>query len=500
MDISAQYLPRAKLVFFTVAVGVFMSTMDSSMVNVALPMIMKSFHSSLALTEWVVLVYLLTITILLIFWGRLCSVVGYGRIYSFGMLVFSGGSFLCSIAPGIFTLILFRFIQGVGASMMMATGPALIKSIFPVDRLGRGLGLIGISTSMGLMAGPVIGGLLIRWLDWRAIFWVTVPVGLFFYSVGRRHLVNIKNDGQPDSPLALSTILNHSKNDLAGFFLWAGVVGSTVLTLTYASYVAAFKSSALYVGCLVIVLTGWLYFFRHESRQAVPFFPLKLFAKRFFAMAIFSSMLSFAVLFMVLVLTPFYLDRILGFSSDRIGYVMMAVPLSVFIVSPVAGHLHDRVGAKIVATAGLLCCFAGLCWLITLHSESTAFDVAIRLALLGFGQAMFLSPNSASTLAGVPQKKVGVTAGMLATARNFGMVLGAALAGLLFSRHFAAATGGLDLKDFHLALTGEFMSSFKQTFLYGLVISSVAVIFSWFRQKSLGFKEEKKGGYESNDH
>lgn len=463
-----------------------MSTMDSSMVNVALPAVMRTFHSSLALTEWVILVYLLTITVLLLFWGKLCAVVGCGRIYAKGMLVFTLGSFLCSIAPDIGSLILFRFIQGLGASMMMATGPALIKSIYPVDRLGRGLGMIGVATSLGLMTGPLVSGLLIHWLHWRAIFFVTVPVGLFFSIAGRAALTSLPGESAAWKNQPFSSLLQQGKNDLAGALFWAGVVTLTILMVTHAASLSSMGGPAswsILAAGLALLAAGWICFLWYEGRQAAPFFPLPLFGKRFFAMAIFSSMFSFAVLFMVLILTPFYLDRILGLTPDRIGYVMMAVPLCVFIVSPIAGRLHDIIGARIVATIGLLCCFGSLLWLTTLSGESSPLDVALRLALIGFGQAMFLSPNSASALAGVPQDQVGVTASMLATARNFGMVSGAALAGLMFSLHFAASTGGFDMKDFNPVMAGEFLFSLQRTFQYALIISFAAVVFSWLREK-----------------
>lgn len=476
-----------RIIFCTVAAGVFMSTMDSSMVNVALPVIMKTFGSSLALTEWVILVYLLTITVLLLFWGKLCTVVGCGRIYSRGMLVFTAGSFLCSVAPTVHLLILCRLIQGMGASMMMATGPALIKSIFPVNRLGRGLGLIGVSTSLGLMTGPVLSGLLIHWLHWRAIFWITVPVGLFFSIAGRSSLLRLSPGHDENQDFKGIKLSQRRKRDWIGAFFWAGVVAFTVLMVTHASSLNAgttFLSATVLSAAFLLLVGCWLLFLFYEGKQSDPFFPLALFGKRFFSMAVFSSMFSFAVLFMVLILTPFYLARVLGLTPDRIGYVMMAVPLCVFIVSPLAGRLHDQVGARIVATTGLLCCMSGVAWMTTLTVSSSALEVAFRLALLGFGQAMFLSPNSASALSGVSENQVGVTASMLATARNFGMLTGAALAGFLFSLHFAAVTGGLDMKDFVPAMTGEFMYAMKRTFWYGLALSFASVVFSLLRQGS----------------
>ena len=161
-------------VLLLVATGVFMSTLDSSMLNVALPSIMEAFGSPLALTEWVIIIYLLTITIMLLFWGHLSIRFGADRIYNLGLLIFSIGSLLCFLSTGIHPLIFCRFVQAMGASMMMAMGPALIKSVLPAEQLGRGLGQIGIATSMGLMAGPVISGLLIHWSHWRFIFLITV--------------------------------------------------------------------------------------------------------------------------------------------------------------------------------------------------------------------------------------------------------------------------------------------------------------------------------------
>ena len=145
-----------------VAVGVFLSTMDSSMINVALPSIMRSFGTTLPQTEWVVLIYLLTITASLLFWGRVADQVGLIPIYLSGMLVFTIGSLACYLSATLLQLVLFRFLQAIGASMMMATGPAIIKMVFPLGQLGMALGLVGVATSIGLMTGPVISGLLIH--------------------------------------------------------------------------------------------------------------------------------------------------------------------------------------------------------------------------------------------------------------------------------------------------------------------------------------------------
>jgi len=468
----------------TVAAGVFMSTMDSSQVNIALPALMRSFHSSLALTEWVVQVYLLTVTVLLVFWGRLCGRWGCGPVYSRGLLVFTVGSLLCGMAPSVWLLIGCRFIQALGASMMMAAGPALIRSIFPAESLGRGLGLIGIATSLGLMTGPVLSGLLLRWLHWRAIFWVTVPVGLAFFLSSRRNLACLSHCRVRGERPGNDGVAGSETFDLAGALLWVSGVTLAVLLATHAAWLCCSRGAAasgLFWSGTAVMLGSWLLFFRREARAAHPVLPLPLFRQRIFATALCSSALSFAVLFVVMILIPFYLDKILQLPPDRLGYVMMALPLTVFLVSPAAGRLHDRIGARIVATAGLLCSLAGILLLGGLTTESSALFVAGCLALMGFGQAMFLAPNSASVLAWVSEEQAGLAASLLATARNLGMLAGTALAGLSFALHFAGATGGLDMRDYVPATAPAFMAALRSTLWYAAALALGAVAVSWLR-------------------
>src|SRR5665647_83023 len=210
------------LFFFLVATGVFLSTMDSSMVDVALPTIMRSFATTLAQTEWVALIYLLTITVTLLIWGRLSDRLGKAKIYLLGMLVFTVGSVACYLAPTLSVLIVCRFIQACGASMMMSSGPAIVKMVFPVHQLGRALGLIGIATSIGLMSGPVISGFLIQFYSWRALFLVTVPVSLICFGVGWFWLL-------PAIPPPAAHSLQKTDFDWAGLLIWTLLIVLTVL-------------------------------------------------------------------------------------------------------------------------------------------------------------------------------------------------------------------------------------------------------------------------------
>jgi predicted MFS family arabinose efflux permease len=359
--------------------------------------------------------------------------------------------------------------------MMMALGPALIKSIFPRDQLGRSLGQIGIATSLGLMSGPVISGLLIHWSHWRIIFLITVPVGLLVFVVGRMTMSPVQAKDRNTDPF-----------DRTGALLWIFAVTMTMVMTTHAATLCCTSSGGtLFISGCSVTLAAWYMLIRHEQGHPFPLLPLELFKERFFSMAMLSAMLSFCVLFSVLLLTPFYLRSILRLSADKIGYVMMALPLCVFFVSPVAGALHDRIGAQIVATTGLLICLTGLLLFTTLGAAASPVYVAFLLATLGFGQAMFLSPNSAAAMAGVSHQQSGVTSSLLATARNMGMLIGTALAGLIFSIYFSRLTGGMDMKDFKPVYTQEFLIALKRSFQAAALLAAVGVAASWRRGKQL---------------
>ncbi len=463
------YNNKKWLIFWIVATGVFMSTLDSSMVNIALPTIMKEFHSSLRHTEWVVMIYLLTITATLMFWGHLSDRLGRAKIYPAGMLTFGLGSLACAYAGNLSWLIAFRFLQALGAAMMMSTGPAIIKETFPHNQLGRGLGLIGIAVSLGLMSGPTLGGFLIEFYSWRSLFLITVPFGIIFALLGKKSLpASIKKS--PSRRL-----------DWLGAASWAIALTLSSFAITHATGTS--WSAALFFLVLLASLGALFLFVRIEAVAPHPLLPLRLFRQRFFTMAIISAVLSFMTLFAVIMLIPFYLDHIFHMSGSHIGLIMLAIPSVIFIVAPVAGWLSDHVDARIISTIGLGISSLGLLLLTGLSETSNPFEIAGKIALLGCGQAMFLSPNSASVLGGVKKENAGSAAALLATARNMGMLLGIAQAGLVFSLYFGKLTNGLDLKDFTQDQTAEFITALHGAFEVAAATGFLGLLASWFRGK-----------------
>lgn len=453
-----------------VAVGVLISTMDSSMINVALPSIMRSFSASLAVTQLIVLIYLSTITITLVLWGHLADIFGRGRIYLLGILIFTVATLGCSLSSSSGQLISIRCVQGIGAAMMMSSGPAIIKTVFPPEQLGRGLGLVGLATSIGLMSGPVISGLLIKYLSWRAVFLVTLPFSLSVYIVGHFKLGLAKRSSAPQFT---------RKFDWIGFILWAIAI---ILFIGLISFNTV-MSKTIFGGLSVCMISVIGIFYLYERRVLDPLLPYVLFHRRYFATASVTAALSFAVLFMVILLIPFYLDYVLVLPADKIGMVMLALPSSLVIVSPVAGWLYDHIGARLPTTLGLAVSCLAIVMLGGLHTHSSITLVVLNLAVLGAGQALFLSPNSASILARVEERYVGTSSGILATARNLGMLLGVGISGAVFSFVFAQLSNGRTLHGFRPADVPHFLAALHWTFWLAAAVSFTGCLLSALRDR-----------------
>lgn len=400
--------------------GVFLSTMDSGMVNIAVPTIMRHFDLAIEKSALVVTTYLLTVTISLVFWGRIGDRTGLSKVYLGGLLVFSLGAWFCYFTRDYNVLLFSRFIQGLGASMMMATGPAIIKTSFPVGKLGRNLGLVGIATACGLLTGPFVCGQLLTHYSWRSIFALLGILSCLIFCSGYFLL-------KPKESVKQSLL--QTQFDWKGGLCW---VVTVVLAINLLQRV---QHSLLTLSAVkLIFLTGLLYcFIRIEKTVSHPIVPLHLFKNRYYWVGVVTAALSFLSLFSVLVLLPFYLEYVLYFSSSQIGVTMMAVPATLIILAPLAGNLYDRIGAKYLTSIGLFISCGALVGIAELSEMSSQLSIVALLSTLGAGQSIFLAPNSASVLSRVSDSQLGITAGILATARNFGMVVGATVATVLFS-------------------------------------------------------------------
>ena len=460
--------PNKWQVFSLVAIGIFMSTLDGSIVNIAVPSIMRDLDVSLATIQWVVMIYLLTVTALLLSFGRLSDLRGRRQVYSQGLALFTLGSLLCGLAINVVWLIGARLFQGVGAAMIMACTPALIADVFPATERGRALGLVGSVVALGLSAGPALGGLLLHFFSWRAIFFINIPTGL----VTATAVFFLLKGSEADTS-------RNETFDWPGALLLALGLGSLLLAITHC-YDWGYTSPAIIslLGLAGMAIAGLILI---ENRTKHPILSIDLFRIRLFSLPMISSIILFTTLFSLIFLMPFYLLRPCGLSIDQVGYVMATIFICLFVVSPISGALSDRIGSQLLCSIGMGIVAFALYLLHSLPPQASLLSIIGRLALVGLGTGIFIPPNSSVALNSVPPNRRGVASGTMAAARNLGMVLGVALSGALFNSTFTRLNNGASLKEYRPELESIFMTSFDRAIQWAMVLALIGMTASYLR-------------------
>ncbi|MDI6856773.1 MAG: MFS transporter [Dehalococcoidia bacterium] len=415
--------------FAAVSIGVFMSTLDVSIVNISLPRIMTGLNAGFDAVQWVVLSYLLTITSLLLAFGSLADLIGRKKVYVAGFAVFTFGNLFAAIAPNVVLLIVARALAGVGGAMIQANGAAITAAVFPPEERGKALGLNGTIVASGLVAGPTIGGVLTDALGWRSVFYIAIPVGLtaipFAALVLRERLIST------------GARLLERRFDWPGAALWAGFLFCLLFGLNRGSLLG-WKSSAVVA---LFAASGLLLasFLVRELKVSNPTIRLSLFRVWGFSAGSTASFASFMGQQASVFLMPFYLQLALGLSARTAGVLMTAVPFSMAVVAPISGRLSDRYGSRGLATAGLAVVGAGLFLLSSITTESQDYGPILgAFVLLGLGMGLFQSPNNSFIFGAVPREFYGVASGFIATLRNAGSSLGIAVWGTIVTSQLAS--------------------------------------------------------------
>jgi len=462
------------VVFFIVAIGVYMSTLDSSIVNIALPSILEDLKEPLETIEWIVVIYLLTLSSLLLPFGRLGDIKGRRWVFGYGLLVFSIGSLLCGVAINSLFLIASRIFQAVGAAMIMSCSQPLIVDTFPVKERGKIIGMVGTIVALGLTSGPAIGGFLIKAFSWRAIFYINVPIGIVSTVIGLKVLRGTPADIVKPEPF-----------DWTGSFLLIICFSSFIFTLTQLS-----KWSRLYPVILILsflFILSSIIFIQFEKKARFPIFEPGLLKIKLFILPVITALILFAGLFVMVFLMPFYLTYLKGFSYEKTGLIMVIPFIFLFFLGPLSGSLSDRIGSRVLCTLGMLLLSISLFSLSGLSSESSILSITWRLALSGIGISIFLSPNISTIITAVSPNRRGIAGGTIATARSLGMVIGVALSGLIFNYMFYKNSGGLSLNLYNPQLESVFIKAFKSALISGIFLTVPGIILSFIRGK------EKKG-------
>jgi EmrB/QacA subfamily drug resistance transporter len=392
-------------VLAAVGVGTFMSALDASIVSALLPTLRQAFHAGIDEIEWVVTVYLLVVSGVLLIVGRLGDMRGHKDVYVTGFVGFVASSALCGLSRTVGWLVAFRAVQALSAAMLFANAPAILIAAFPPSERGRALGLQAVMTYLGLSVGPPLGGLLATHLGWQAIFYVNVPVGALGFWLSQRNIARDRPAGE------------RPRFDVLGAALF--FVGLLALLLALNQGHAWGWSSPSILALLTtaaVVLAGFL---AVERRRPEPMLDLSLFRSRVFTGAVASAMLSYVAQFAVLFLLPFYLQW-RGLQADAAGLV-------------ISGALSDRLGTRGPVAIGMSLLSAGLLLLSFVGPFTSMAFVVLGMAVSGLGFGAFVAPNNSRLLGAAPPHRRGIASGVLAGARNVGMVMGVGVAAAIYT-------------------------------------------------------------------
>jgi EmrB/QacA subfamily drug resistance transporter len=404
------------VVLSVTTVGSFMASLDSTIVVIGLPSIIKSLNASLVHGIWIITGYSLMMTILALILGRLADLFGRVRLYNLGFAIFTLGSLACALSHSGAQLVAFRFLQGTGAALLAVNSVAIITDAFPREKLGMALGTNIMSMNLGAIAGYTLGGVMITAFGWPSIFLINVPIGIFGTIWGYFRLKQIKT-----KPLG-------EKFDYAGSILYCVGLTTILLALTLGDPLSVLNLSIL--GCGVALFIAVIFI---ELKIKHPTLDMTLFKIRAFAFGSISAFINFLAFGCGPFLRSLFLQIILGYSAAQAGIMLIPMEIVVFIVSPISGRMADRYGSRVLSSVGLAVNAAALFWFSTLRQNSPYSAVLISLILFGLGAALFGPPNISSIMGSVPAEKRGVANGIRMTLVMTGGVISVPFSLLLMS-------------------------------------------------------------------
>lgn len=415
--------PQRQWAIVTMGMALTMAVLDGAIANVALPTIAKDLGISASGSIWVVNAYQLAVTVSLFPLSSLGDIVGYRRVYWWGLLVFTLASAACALSDSLLTLTIARVVQGFGAAGIMSVSIALVRFIYPHRHLGRGVGNNALIVAVASAAGPTIAGMILSVGPWPWLFALNVPLGAVALVIAARSLPH-----SPKAPHrfdAVSALLNAM---VFGALICGikGLDGSQAVALTVAELAAA-----LVLGVALV---------RRQLEQPAPLLPVDLLRLPVFALSVMTSVGSFAAQAIAYVALPFYFQDVIGRSAVETGLLMTPWPLGIAIMAPLSGRLADRHDPGLLGGLGLAVLAVGLALLALLPDHPSAADIAWRMMVCGIGFGLFQSPNNKVLITSAPKERSGGASGIQSTARLLGQTLGAAIVGLLFTAHAVHGT------------------------------------------------------------
>ena len=452
-------------IFFVTGLANITVTTSLSGINLALPIMADEFGVSMSAISWLSLVYTLVPSCTLLIFGRAADLFGYKRQFVAGFLVFAASSALLPLAvSGLAGLILFRCIQAMGYAMLISITQAMCNRTFPANERGRALGINAIFVSLGLSIGPSVSGFLLSHFSWHSIFFFCVPFSILGAVVS---VIILKKD-EPNQA-------SPRRMDWLGSLFFVIFIGLIVFAINFSAEWGL--ASVNFLGCILVGVISLLLFIRRETRTDMPLMKLTLFRNPVFSFANGASICSYILQQMNTFLMPFFLMNILLIPSANSGFIMLATPVAMMLMSPIGGRLTDRRGAAIPALTGLGA-FALACIMMSTLSEATpVFFVIIALIFFGAGNGLSATAINSSIFSAAPRNESGVASGVVATVRNLGQSLGVAIGGAVMairqSHYYArAAEASAEIPEGN----GIYLLAQRDAFFVGVCVVAVAIV------------------------
>lgn len=440
------------VILAVVTIATFLNPFTGSSINLALPLIGEEFGIDAVILSWVPASYLLSMAIFLLPAGRFGDIMGRGRVFTLGTLLYTAASVLTFFAPGIEIFLGCRFLQGLGSAMVFSNSVAIIAEIYPPGERGMALGLNTMAVYGGLTLGPFLGGVLTQYLGWRSIFGITIVLGVVVLASVRL------------LPVSLSETRSEPF-DIRGAAFSAMIIVLFFLGISTIPEISGIAAIMCSLGLFVV-------FLRIESATGSPLFPIRLFREnRSFSYSNAAALINYCATFAVTFLLSLYLQVVQGYSPAFAGLVLLVQPLVQMMCSPFAGRLSDRVPPENLASLGLIASAVSLFGFSFLGADTALIIVILLLIVLGTGLALFSAPNTNAIMSSVSRHHYGVASAMLATMRSLGMMMSMGLVMIAF----ALILGNIPVSP---AIAEPFLQSMRAVFLVLFVFSILGALVS----------------------
>ncbi len=410
----------------------FFTPFMAAATNVALPAIQTTFGMDAILLSWVATSFLLSVVVFLVPFGRIADIYGRRKVFIYGLTIFTGSSLMAAVSFSASMLLAARVLQGLGGAMIFTTGIALLTSVFPPGERGRVIGFNVAAVYIGLSAGPFIGGVLTELLTWRSVFAVPVPLGVLTVYLSVYQLHGEWADARGE------------KLDVMGSLLYAAAIS---LIMYGFSTLPSQRSTLCILGGMVLMAV----FVKWEISVKYPVFTMELFrSNRAFTCSSLAALIHYAATFGISFVMSLYLQYIKGLDPKTAGLVLVAQPVMMALFSPFAGRLSDRIEPRKVASLGMALTGAGIFLLSRIHEDTSIFHIVLILLVVGFGFALFSSPNMNAIMGSVERRFFGIASGAVAAMRSLGQMFSMGIATLVLSLYMGRVQIGPDV--YHLFL------------------------------------------------